>query len=201
MIEFTVPAKEFKKALRFILVGREEYSQADVVDFLVRAADLEICTTGTSVHLEACVYSAGYARLPLLLLKKIKKLASSYNKPKLSIRIDKERFRIESFAMVEEGIELKPIGPRITDVPIDATVLDLLAIQKLYSAEEIADSGLAARVAEAQQKSASDLNSAMLSLSRYGIPREVIRDLIDAHVSLHANATRSSEAQTREAER
>lgn len=71
---------------------------------------------------------------------------------RLRIRIDSGRFRVESFGYSHPDIELKQIGTRIADLPINAGVLDALAIQKLFSAEEIAESGLAARVVEAQEK-------------------------------------------------
>lgn len=49
MVEFTVAAKDFKKAIRFILAGRKEYMDKDTADFVAVADDLELCSTGTSM--------------------------------------------------------------------------------------------------------------------------------------------------------
>lgn len=198
VIEFTVSAKDFKKAIRQILSGRAEYMNHDTADVSVRGDDLHLCSTGTSTHLPAKVLQAGCARLPLPVLKNVKRAAATFHQSNLRIRIEPGRFRVESFGFSHPDVELKPIAGRIAGLAIDAKPLDVLALQKLYSAEEVAESGLAARVLDAQEKVVSAIDSAASTLREYGVPREAVRELVDAHISLHAKAMRATIANASE---
>ncbi|MGH9556253.1 MAG: hypothetical protein ACRD2Y_10565 [Terriglobales bacterium] len=192
MLEFVVPAKDFKKAIRLILVGRGENARRDTADFVVIADTLELRSTGSSTQMDAHVFQAGFARVPVAMLGKIRKLASSFKLPRLWIWIEGGRFRMESFTFSSPDIELKPIGIRGADLPVNAGPLDTLALQKLYSAEELAESGLATRIMEAQKKAGRAIDNATYELRDYGVPREAVRDLVDAHIALHAKALKAA---------
>jgi hypothetical protein len=192
MIEFTVPAKEFKKGIRMMLVGRNEFLDKDTADFSASADELQLCSTGTSTVIPAAVSRAGYARVPLAVLKSVKRAAASFRPSRLRVRIEAGHFRIESFGFSNPDIELMPLGRRIADVPIDVCALDTLALLKLCSAEEIADSGLAARVVEAQERAIRAIEWAANSLKEFRVPREAVRDLLEAHVALHAKTMKAA---------
>jgi enoyl-CoA hydratase/carnithine racemase len=64
--------------------------------------------------------------------------------------------------------------------------------QKLFSAEEIAESGLAARVVEAQEKAIQAVERAADSFREFGVPREVFGDLLDVQVALQAKAIKAA---------
>ena len=57
--------------------------------------------------------------------------------------------KLHSFSFSHPDIELKVIGTPIADLPINATALDCLAVQSLFSAEQIAESRLAPRILDA----------------------------------------------------
>jgi hypothetical protein len=57
--------------------------------------------------------------------------------------------KLDNFSFSHPDIELKVVGTRIADLPINATALDCLAVQSLFSAEQIAESGLAPRILDA----------------------------------------------------
>ncbi len=192
MIECTVEAKDLKKAIRLVLIGRSDYMDKDTADVVVSAGDLQLCSTGTSTTIHAAVLQAGYARVPLPVLKTVKRAAASFKAPRLRVRIDNGRFRVESFACSHRDIELRQLGRRMVDLPIDAGVLDTLAVQRLYSAEEIAESGLAARVVDAQERAIRAIEGAAGSLREFGVPREAVGDLLDAHVALHAKSMKAA---------
>lgn len=186
MIDFTITARDFKKAVKIVLVGRAEHAQEDTADFILRGDELQICSTGTSTNVAATVASAGYARMTIPMLRKMLKLAATFKQERLRIRIEAERVRIETFGISSPDIELKPLGGRIADVPVNASTLDLIALLKLYSHEEIEESGLAARVAKAQEIAIADLDRAASSLKEYGVRRDDIRHLMETAISDHA---------------
>lgn len=193
MVEFVVDAKAFKKAIQQILVGRREYLHKDTADLIAVADSLALCSTGTSAEIDAVVVQAGLGRVTLPVLHNIRKVAPTFSFPRLHVEIGVGRIKIASYTLSHPDIELKPISARTADLPINATVIDALAMQKLYSAEEIVESGLAARVLDAQKKARRAISDAEYALHSFGVPREAIRDLVEAHIALHAKALRAAE--------
>ena len=192
MLEFIVAAKEFKKAISLILAGRREHMDTDTAEFKAVANTLELSSVGTETQIDAEVVQAGYARVPLPVLRDLKKVAATYKQPRLHLRVDEGRFRIESYSLANPGIELRKIGAKMADLPVDAGFLDTLAMVKLFSAEEIAESGLAARVLDAQEKATAAIEGATTWLSPFRVPREEVRKLLEAQLSKRAAEVKSN---------
>ncbi len=192
MLELLVRTQDLKKAIRLILLGRKEYLAQDTADFRAIADTLELCSTGSSTAIEASVIQAGYARVPLDVLKKLRRTAVTYKKTQVRLRIEPGRVRIENFGLSHPDIELQRLGSRIVDLPVDATPLDMLALVKLLSSDEIAEAGLAARVLNAQERAIAAIDWAARSLEDFQVPREAIRDLLESHLALHASALKAA---------
>lgn len=192
MVDLVVGTKDLKKGISLILAGRKEYVDQDTADFIAIADSLKLCSTGTSTEMDANVVQAGYGRVPLPILKSIKKVAGSFRTDRVRVKIEAGRLKIETFGFSHPDIELKRIGTRIADLPVNASVLDALAMQKLYSAEELAESGLAARVLGAQERAIATVERATRSLEEFEIPRAAVAELVEAHVLLHAKALKAA---------
>lgn len=192
MVEFVVAAKDFKKAIGLILLGRAAHMETDVAEFRAVAGLLELSSVGTETEMDVEIVQAGYAQVPLPVLKDLKKLAASYKQPRLHIRIEDRLLRIESYTLRHPAIELKRIGAKMADLPVDAGFLDTLAMVKLFSAEEIAESGLAARVLDAQEKATAAIELAASSLSIFQVPREEIRKLLDTQLTKRASELKAN---------
>jgi hypothetical protein len=139
----------------------------------------------------AAVTQAGYGRVPLGLLKNVKQVAVSFKQDRLRVRIEDTKLRVQSFGFIHPDIEVKKSGVRAIDLPRDAAVIDVLALMKLFSAEELGESGLTARVMEAQERAIHSIESAHSYLKSFGVHREAVSDLLDAHVALHARALKA----------
>lgn len=124
-------------------------------------------------------------------MKNVKKVAASFKQDRLRVRIEDTKLRIQTFGFTHPDIELKKCGVRAVDVPMDAAVIDVLELMKLFSAEELGESGLAARIMEAQEQAIQSIESAHFHLKAFGVPREAVNDLLDAHVALHARALKA----------
>ncbi len=192
MLEFHVRTQDLKKAIRLILSGRKEYLDHDTADFRAVADTLELCSTGSSTQIEASVTQAGCARIPLGVLKNLRSAAVSYTKTLVRLRIEPGRLRIENFGFSHPDIELRRIGGRVADVPVDATPLDTLALVKLLSSEEIAEAGLSARVLDAQERAISAIDWAVRALEEFRVPREAVRDLLESHLALYASSIKAA---------
>jgi hypothetical protein len=191
VIEFFVKNEDFRKAVRLILAGSREFMDTDTADLNVRGEIIELQTTGTSTDLPAEVVAAGYARVPLPTLKEVNRIARSFATPRIRVRIEPGKFRVESFCLSNSAIELRSIGARIADLPVDAPAADALALLKLYSADELGDSGLAARVMLAQQFATARIDSAHAPLQELGVTRDELLKLVDQHVASRAKVLKT----------
>lgn len=189
MLEFSVSIREFTRAIRLLLAGRQQHADYDTADLTARADSVELRSTGTSVEIPATVVQGGSGRIPTTILPKLKRAAASFKTEHLRVTVETGRVRIGSFSTSHSDIELRPVGSRTVDLPIDATALDCLAVQALFSADEIAASGLAARVLDAQETAIEAIKGATMCLSEFSVPREAVRELVEAHVALYARAT------------
>ncbi|MGA3126171.1 MAG: hypothetical protein ABSD13_05615 [Candidatus Korobacteraceae bacterium] len=192
MLEFLVRTQELKKAIRLMLSGRKEYLSHDTADFRAVADTLELSSTGSSTAIEATVTQAGYARVPFDVLNNLRRAAVSYTKTRVRLRIEPGRLRIESFGLSHPDIELRRIGGRMADLPVNATPLDALALVKLLSSGEIAEAGLSARVLDAQERAISAIEWATDSLKEFRVPREAISDLLESHLALYAASIKAA---------
>jgi hypothetical protein len=192
MLELLVNTTALKKAIRFLLVGRKDFLDHDTADFRAVADSLELASTGSSTAIEATVTQAGCARIPLDVLKNLRRAAVSYTKTRVRLRIEPGRLRIENFGISHPDIELRRIGGRMADLPVDATPLDALALVKLLSSEEIEEAGLAARVLDAQERAVSAIEWATESLEDFRVPREAVRELLESHLALYASSIKAA---------
>jgi hypothetical protein len=192
VLELFVRTKDLKRAIRLILVGRKEYLGHDTADFRAVADTLELCSTGSSTQVEASVIQAGYARVPFDVLKNLRRAAVSYRNVRVRLRIEPGRLRIESFGLSHPDIELRRIGTRMADLPVNATPLDTLALVKLLSSEEVAEAGLSARVLDAQERAIAAIDWATRALEDFRVPREAVRDLLESHLALYAASLKAA---------
>ena len=186
MIELFVSTSALKKAIRQILSGRGDYIDHDTVDISASGDSLEFTSTGTSTTIDAGIRQAGYARVPLPVLEKVKKFAGTFNKESLFLRVEPGRVRIESASVSHADVEMRSIGRRIADLPVNAGPLDVLALQRIFSAEEIADSGLAARVLDAQETARTSVDGAVANLERLEIPRSKVVEILEDQITQRA---------------
>lgn len=192
MIEFTVVAKDFRKAISLMLAGRKGHMDTDTSEFKAVANLLELSSVGTETQIDAEVAQAGCARVPLPVLKNVKKLAATFKPPRLRVRVEDGRVSIESSSLSHPGIELKRVGARKADIPVDASLLDTLAMVRLFSGEEIAESRLTARVQSAYENAKAAIDSAHTRLSAFEVPREEIDRLVAFRIGKRASELKSN---------
>jgi hypothetical protein len=154
----------------------------DAADFKAVAGLLEVGSVGSQTSMDADIAQSGYAKIPVALLQELQNVAGTYKTDKIRIRIEDGKFRIEGYALNHDGIQLKTIGARIVDLPVDAGYLDTLALTKLFSAEEISISGLTKRVQDAYEKAKDAVELATAALADFGVPREEVGRLLQAQL-------------------
>ena len=75
-------------------------------------------------------------------------------------------------------ITIRPIGVRIADLPVNASLRDVLNLFLHFETPELEDSGLLPRVMEAQTKVADLIDRITVLLKPLGIEREAISQFV-----------------------
>ena len=77
---------------------------------------------------------------------------------------------------------LRPIGSRTADLPVNPSLLDMIALRVRFRDEELEDSGLVPRVMEAQKRAADLIDSAASTLSPLGVSRQALSQFVEEQV-------------------
>jgi hypothetical protein len=89
---------------------------------------------------------------------------------------------VERFIIRHPDIALGIFPSQKFDLPVDAGVVDTLAMASLLSPEQIVDQGLRERVEGAQRYASQAVSMAEQVLREFDIRREQIQQLLDARI-------------------
>jgi hypothetical protein len=191
-IEFSADLKGFNRAVKYLLVGTSgtERDSLEMVDLNARGDEVELVTTGASSPLSADVGSSGYARVPLLVFERISRAIRQLRNDSIRVSIEAGTIKVGKLSFLHPGISLRLIGARIADLPIDAPLCDVLALQARFRPEEIEDSGLLAKVLEAQEQASKLIDQAFISLEHLGIERAALGTFVSEQIAAHGRQKR-----------
>jgi hypothetical protein len=190
-IEFRVRVSDLKNATKQLLVNRGEFRDSDLADLLVSECAATLRTVGTSTEIPVFGTSPGTARLPLSVLKDIAKSAGTYKSKEVPIVVQEGSIKVASFRMRNESITVGTVPNQQIDIPVDASLLDTLAIGVLLSEMQITEQGLTRRVLDAWQKANEAIHAAAQSLTELNVTEAQIRGIVEERVQSVAERLRS----------
>jgi hypothetical protein len=190
-MDLMIDRKEFDKALRQILQGRNVQGP-DVVDFTAGRETLTVVVTGRSVEVAIEAAEIGSVSVPIAVVAKLKKVAKTYKIEQVRLRATEGRVRLEGMSIANEGIRMRKIARRVIDIPQDARPIDVLSLRHIFTAVEIEESELGAKVLDAEKKLADHLDSAAGWLEDYGISRNELRALAQGRIRENAPSLRKA---------
>ena len=189
-IEFSAVLKEFNMAVKYLLAGtsRTEQDSLEMVDINVRAAEVELVTTGVSSPFPAEVRRSGYARVPLPVFERISRAIRGLRNDSIRVSVEIGTIKVGKLSFSHPEITLRLIGARVGDLPIDAPLADVLALQAPFRPEELEDSGfgLLARVLEAQEQASKLIDQVFVSLEQLGIERATLGVFVSEQIAARA---------------
>jgi hypothetical protein len=124
-------------------------------------------------------------------LKDIANTAGTYKSKEVPIAVEEGSIKVASFRMRNESIILGGIPNQQIDVPVDASLLDTLAIGVLLSEMQITEQGLTRRVLDAWQKANEAIHAAAGSLTELNVTEAQIRGLVEERVQSVAERLRA----------
>jgi hypothetical protein len=190
-MDFQISKRDFTEALRQILQGRKADS-VDLVDMTADLSTLTMLVTGRSIEIPIEAQERGSFSIPIGVLFKMKKISGTYNDKEFRIRVSDGKFRLQGMTTSHPGIKARSITRRIIDIPEDASAHDILSLPLIFSADEIEDCGLQVKLLEAQKKLADDLDSALLTIRKYGFERNELSAMVKLKIEAHADAMKHS---------
>jgi hypothetical protein len=180
-MDLMIDRKELDNALQQILQGRNAQGP-EVVDFTADRESLTVVVTGRSVEVDIEVTETGSVSVPIAVIAKLMKVCKTYEKEQVRLRATKGQVRLEGMSIANKGIRMRKIARRVIDIPQDARPMDLLGLPHIFTAIEIKDSELSAKVLQAEKKMAKRLDSASKDLADYEISRDELHALVESRI-------------------
>ncbi len=179
-VSFEVNLSEFSKVIRGLRPARArgKRARADFVDINAYMSEVEIVAPGVSVRFDGRVMHSGYARVPYLTFEWFAKALKTFRQTSIEVYFSEGQVSVANLKFRHPDISVRLIGSRIADLPINAPLPEVLALLIRFTAEELSDSGLLAKVLAAQEEAKKLMDRAMKALAPFEIKREELSQFI-----------------------
>jgi hypothetical protein len=187
-MDFAINKSDFETALDQILVGRH-VTAAELVSMDVDSSGLALAAMGTSIEVPANCHIPGSGCISVRDIARLRKISATYQAGPVHIRLENGRIRFER-TLTEAKLVRKKLAAIAIDIPSDARPMDYLALPAIFSAEEIRNRRLHAKVEKAQETMAQTFDRIEAELSTYDFAKGELYKLAKAKLKAHADATR-----------
>ena len=179
-VEVSFRLKDFKNALKHLFVLKPTRGQAklEYVDFNTGDDEVELVTTGIASSFPARIKTHGYARIPYPTFSGLSRSLRNLSEQPVVVSIHEGELKAANLAFRHPRITIRPTGVRIADLPVNASLCDVLRLFLHFQTPELKDSGLLARVMEAQTEVADLIDRITVLLKPLGIEREAISQFV-----------------------
>ena len=179
-VEVSFRLKDCKNALKHLFALKPTRGQAklEYVDFNTGDDEVELVTTGIASSFPARIKTGGYARIPYLTFSGLSRSLRNLSEEPVVVSIHGGELKAANLAFKHPRITIRPIGVRIADLPVNASLCDVLRLFLHFQTPELEDSGLLARVMEAQTEVADLIDRITVLLKPLGIEREAISQFV-----------------------
>jgi hypothetical protein len=147
---------------------------------------------GTSTDVPVNGIQPGTARIPITTLDRFTAMAKAFKSKEISVQFWDGIFKVGRWGTEDSRIVLGVIPDQSLDMPSDATFLDALALAWFLLPDRVKEQGLERRVVKAQRAKEDAIDRATRALEPFRIEREMIADLIEAHIAEAGKRLRAS---------
>jgi hypothetical protein len=188
-VEFFVEVGEFTEALRSFFFGDERGIEGalEYVDLLAGKDAVTLDLTGASAQLRAKIKSAGYARIPYGVFEGAFKDTGKPGIELMGVHIINGEMKVGAEVFKHHAIAVRLIGARIADLPIDASLMDTLALSLRFSQQELIDGGVWSNVLDAKRQAAKLIEASTRTLEPLGIGGEALTEFVWGQIRQRKN--------------
>lgn len=181
-VEFVVQIDDLREATDQLKANRGEYSETDFVDILVSQSVAVFRAVGSESEAPVDGKSTGSVRVPLRVVDKISLALSTLKTKDLCFHCEPGVIRVGSFSLKHPDIELGRIPDQRLGLPINMSLLDTLALAKIFTPLKIAEEGMRKRVEDAQYTRRSAIANALAPLKALEIEEWELDHFVDRHI-------------------
>lgn len=185
-MEFLINPAEFGAALNLLFATRSNPYSTDSLDLLAGRSTLTLQITGTSAEVTIEVIEGGGLRLPIETAKQMGHILKTYGQQQIKIHGNNGSVGVGKAIIKNRKIVTRETVRRKIDIPEDASSLDVLTLPELFTRVEIEESALTKRLRAEQEYLGECLNNATEALTSFGVTRQELHSLVQAHIRAHA---------------
>ena len=191
-VEFTIPNSDLRQAIEQLKANRGTYNDTDFVDIVVSESSALFHTVGTESEAAVHGTTSGSIRVPLRVIDKIDDALSTMKRRELTLHCVPGLIKVGKFSVKHSDIELGKAPAEFETLPINLSVLDTLAVARVFSSKKIDDQGLRSRVNEAEQTRRLAVHEATKALEALEISEQELTFLVERHIRAAVERLRKS---------
>jgi hypothetical protein len=173
---FVIRRADLNRALREIQTNCKGFSDVNSVHMLISEFAVTVRVVGMESEYPVNGIQPGTFQMPIAVLQRI---AGMRDTKEVALHVQEGAVSSGSSTVRHPAIRLSTIPDVRVNVPIDASVFDLLVIGRLLDEKELEKQGLSERISKARERFERDLSLAATCLSHYFVKREDLEILID----------------------
>ena len=191
-VEFVLRTADLRHATAQLKANRGDHKGTDVVDILVSECVATFRAVGTDVEVPVDGKSPGAVRVPLRILDDIYRAVRTFKTKELLFHCEPGAIKVGSWSVKHPDIELGRIPDQHVTLPVDASVLDTLALAEILGADQIVEEGMRSRVEKATDTRKSAVAAALRALQPLGITESQLQGFVDVQIKDAARVLRRS---------
>lgn len=175
-ILFVMRRADLNQAIRGIQTNCKGISDVNSVQMLISEFAVTVRVVGMESEYPVNGIQSGTCQMPIAVLRRI---AGMRDTKEVAFHVQEGAVSSGSSTVRHPAIRLSTIPDIRVNVPIDASVFDLLVIGRLLDAKELERQGLSERISKARERFERDLSLAVTCLSHYCVKRKDLETLTD----------------------
>jgi hypothetical protein len=191
-VEFVIHIDGLRQATDELKADRGKYSDTDFVDILVSEKAAIFRAVGTESEVPVDGTGPGSVRIPLRIVDKIAKALTSLKTKQLTFRCEPGLIKVGKLSFKHPDIELDKNPDQRLNLPINMSLLDTLALARIFPPSKIAEEGMKARVGEAEYSRRSAIADALAALQVLEIEDWQLSYFVDCHIQDAAKSLRKT---------
>jgi len=187
-VEFRTKANEFHTTVQQVLVNLENDQAKEIAELEISAGTMEMRSIGSESAVDGIGSERGIVRLPAVVLGKLGDLAKSFRKVAITLRFEDGAVFVETSKVSHQDIAITLKPSKISAIPVNASVLEVLATVKvLQKRGEIDDPLSHPRVKKAAEGKLDAINKAASVLHVFRVSGDELLQLVNKHIDAEAD--------------
>jgi hypothetical protein len=180
-VEFVVNINNLRQAIEQLMANRGHYSESDFVDIAVSENTALLRAVGMESEARVDSQRTGSVRIPLTVLYKIAEAMQTWKTTELPFHCEPGAIKIGKFSVAHAKIELDKPAAQLS-LPINLSLLDTLALAKLFTLRRLEEDGMRVRVERAGYSRRAAIANALAALRELEIEERQLNQLVDCHI-------------------